>query len=70
MTTSQRPSFATVYDGKRALGFLLPRGRAGVAAFDIEERSLGVFPDQKAAADAVSRAAQAASASTTQSKTP
>jgi hypothetical protein len=43
-----------VYDGQICLGFLLPRGKTGVQAFDADDRSLGTFPDQKSAADAVS----------------
>jgi hypothetical protein len=32
----------------------LLRGKAGVEAFDADDRSLGVFPDMKTAAAAVS----------------
>jgi hypothetical protein len=39
---------------KRCLGFLLPRGKQGIEAFNIDTQSLGVFPDMKSAADAVS----------------
>jgi hypothetical protein len=46
-----------VYVGSKCIGFLLPRGRQGVEAFGADDRSLGVFPDQKHAADAVSAAA-------------
>jgi hypothetical protein len=46
-----------VYDGQQCLGHLLPRGKAGVEAFGAGDKSLGVFPNQKAAADAVSKAA-------------
>jgi hypothetical protein len=41
-----------VYDGRRCLGFLMSRGKAGVEAFDAADRSLGIFPDQKSAASA------------------
>ena len=44
----------SVYAGQRCLGFLLSR-RDGVEAFDIDDRSLGIFPDQKSAADAISK---------------
>jgi hypothetical protein len=40
---------------------LLPRGKQGVEAFDADERSLGIFPDQKTAAAAISGAQRAAS---------
>jgi hypothetical protein len=31
----------------------MPRGKSGVEAFDSADRSLGLFPDQKSAADAI-----------------
>jgi hypothetical protein len=46
-----------IYDGQVCLGFLLPRGREGVAVYDADDRLLGIFPDQKSAANAVSKAA-------------
>ena len=49
------PSLATVYDGQTCIGFLLKRANS-VEAFDADEHSLGIFPDIKTAADAVSRA--------------
>jgi hypothetical protein len=39
----------SVYDGSRCIGFIMPRGKSGVEAFDGDTRSLGVFPDQKSA---------------------
>jgi hypothetical protein len=36
------------------IGFLLPRGRLGVEAFDTNDRSLGIFPNMKVAAEAIS----------------
>ena len=59
MTTRHRESerkhttLQTVYDGRRATGFLLCRGRDGYEAFDADQRSLGVFTTAKAAADAI-----------------
>jgi hypothetical protein len=47
-------STLSVYDGRCHIGFLLLRGRAGVEAFDADDRSLGLFPDMKTAADAIS----------------
>jgi hypothetical protein len=44
----------SVYDGRQLLGFLLPRGKQGVEAFSADDRSLGVYPDQRSAAAAVS----------------
>jgi hypothetical protein len=44
------PILVYVYDGQRCLGHLLSRGKTGVEAFD---QSLGLFPDQHAAANAI-----------------
>jgi hypothetical protein len=43
-----------VYDGQTCLGFLLPRGKSGVEAFDAADKSIGIFPNMKMAADAIS----------------
>ncbi len=51
----------TVYDGSRCIGFIMPRGPQGVEAFDADDHSLGLFPTQKSAADAVSAAARVVS---------
>jgi hypothetical protein len=48
-------SALAVYSGQVCLGHILPRGKSGVEAFDADDRSLGMFPDQKSAADAVSQ---------------
>jgi hypothetical protein len=32
----------------------MPRGRQGVEAFDANERSLGIYPDRRTAAAAIS----------------
>jgi len=47
------PAMLSVYDGQRCIGFLLSRGRAGVEAFDCDERSLGVYPTQGEAVNAI-----------------
>jgi hypothetical protein len=44
----------SVYDGTRCIGHLMLRGQQGVEAFDSDDRSIGLFPDVRAAADAVS----------------
>ncbi len=44
-----------VYDGRVCIGFLLPRGKQGIEAFDSDTKSLGVFPNQQTAADAITR---------------
>jgi hypothetical protein len=46
-----------LYSGRECAGFLLKRGRAGIEAFDADDKSLGIFPDQQSAANAVSEAA-------------
>jgi hypothetical protein len=43
-----------IYSGQSCIGHLLLRGKAGVEAFDSDDQSLGIFPDTKTAADAVS----------------
>jgi hypothetical protein len=43
----------SVYDGQECCGFLIRRPRRGVEAFDREERSLGIFPSDAEAANAV-----------------
>jgi hypothetical protein len=40
----------SVYDGQTARGFILNRGRLGFEAFDVDQKSLGLFPTQQAAA--------------------
>ena len=45
----------SVYDGQRCLGHIILRGKRGFEAFDAENNSLGVFPSDHKAADAVTR---------------
>jgi hypothetical protein len=45
-----------IYDGQRCLGFVMPRGREGIVAYDSNDRLLGFFPDQASAANAVEEA--------------
>jgi hypothetical protein len=42
-----------IYDGRNCRGHVLSRGRSGTEAFDANDKSLGVFPDQQAAVNAV-----------------
>jgi hypothetical protein len=51
---SDKPTLVSVYDGTTCLGCILGRGPDGFEAFDAVERSLGIFPTMKAAADAIS----------------
>jgi hypothetical protein len=43
----------SVYDGRRCAGFILNRGRLGFEAFTADQRSLGTYPTQRVAADAI-----------------
>jgi hypothetical protein len=47
-------SMFAVCDGRTCIGHLLLRGKVGVEAVDVNDRSLGLFPDTKTAAAAVS----------------
>ena len=51
--TLDEPTCLSIYDGQRCVGHLILRGRQGVEAFDADDRSLGIFPDQKAAVAAI-----------------
>jgi hypothetical protein len=50
-------------DGRstRCMGFIMSRGKAGFEAFDANDRSLGLYPNQKGAADALSSRVEAPS---------
>lgn len=60
-TDSSTQSFLAVYSGTDHLDFLLLRGKTGVEAFDTDHHSIGVYRDQRSAADAVSRKTRGAS---------
>jgi hypothetical protein len=45
--------FVYVYDGGTCLGHIVNRGPAGYEAFDIDDRSLGIFSTQREAAAAL-----------------
>jgi hypothetical protein len=47
----------TAFAGRKGNGFLLNRGRLGWEAFDANERPIGVFEDQAAAAAAIAEPA-------------
>jgi hypothetical protein len=58
MVVNSRPSpLSSVYDGRICRGFVIARGKLGIEAFDCDERSLGVYPTQRAAADAIMESA-------------
>ena len=51
---SSAPSpLSYVYDGRVCRGFVISREKLGFEAFDREQRSLGTYPTQRAAADAI-----------------
>jgi hypothetical protein len=52
MTTASTLQMVIAGDGK-VVGHLLSRGVAGIEAFDIADCSLGLFPTQHEAADAL-----------------
>jgi hypothetical protein len=47
------PPMVSVYDGRICRGFVIARGKLGFEAFDVDQCSLGIFPNQKGAADAI-----------------
>jgi hypothetical protein len=49
---------SSIYDGRKCIGFILRRGKAGVEAFNLNQCSLGIFESDRAAADAVTHAAR------------
>jgi hypothetical protein len=44
----------SIYSGRRAIGFILARGKLDYEAFTADDRSLGTFASMKLAADALS----------------
>jgi hypothetical protein len=54
MTATDRIRTLTcVFHERACVGFLLNRGRDGVEAFNTDDRSLGTFADEQAAAVAI-----------------
>jgi hypothetical protein len=56
MTAVPKPAAAamlTVNDGQKCIGHIIARGKTGYEAFDVNDRSLGLYPSVKAAAAAV-----------------
>jgi hypothetical protein len=51
------PQMLSVYDGRTCLGHIIARGKRGFEAFDADDNSLGTFPTDQEAADAVTGAA-------------
>ena len=51
--SSPQSAMLSVYDGQRCLGHIVKRGKRGFEAFDLDDKSLGTFPTDHEAADAV-----------------
>jgi hypothetical protein len=47
-------NLVSVYDGTTCLGHVLYKPRVGYEAYDCNDRPIGIYPTQKAAADAIS----------------
>ena len=61
MNRPQAPTaMLSVYAGQRCLGHIIAFGKPGFEAFDVDNKSLGIFPSEHDAANAVSKAAGAA----------
>jgi hypothetical protein len=48
----------SVYEDKTCVGFIIARGKVGFEAFSADLDSLGIFPTQRQAADAISATKQ------------
>jgi hypothetical protein len=51
--TNKKSPMAPVVYGDKCRGFVFNRGRDGFEAYDIDEHSLGVFTDERAAVAAL-----------------
>ena len=51
--TFDEPTCLSIYDGQRCVGHLIPRGRLGFEAYDAHDKSIGIYPDMKAAVAAI-----------------
>lgn len=51
--SSSRPTLYTVTSGRRCIGFIVPRGRAGYEATTDDHKILGLYASAKEAADAL-----------------
>jgi hypothetical protein len=55
MTSKAMPTtgMLSVYNGQQCVGHLMRRGKCGVEAFGANDESLGIYPTQKEAMQAV-----------------
>jgi hypothetical protein len=49
----------SIYSGRECLGHVIARGKSGFQAFDVDDRSLGMFRTRAEAVVAVTEAARA-----------
>jgi hypothetical protein len=56
-TSAFHSSWLSVHDGQVCIGHVLNRGKSGVEAFNVDDKSLGLFSTQKEAMAALSAAA-------------
>jgi len=52
---ADQQSWCAVYAGQACIGHTIRRGRHGFEAFDVDDKSIGVFADVAAAANALER---------------
>jgi hypothetical protein len=48
----------SVYNGRTCVGHVLARGKSGFQAFDVDDKSLGIYRTRSEAIDAVTDAAK------------
>jgi hypothetical protein len=53
-----RNNFLSIYHGQTRVGHIVARGKLGFEGFDINERSIGLFPSMRHAANTVEEAQQ------------
>jgi len=56
-TRAASPPMVSIYSGRECLGWVLSRGCKGFEAFDCHEQTLGLFSNQRDAANAIVTAA-------------
>jgi hypothetical protein len=55
MNASPATPMTSVYTGQTCVGFVLKRGHSGYEGFNADLESIGTFPTQREAADAVTQ---------------
>jgi hypothetical protein len=57
MSTRNTSPLVSIYDGQTRRGFIIARGVEGFEVFTADERSLGIFPKERDAINALCAAA-------------